>query len=540
MPPRRSARPSTASAVTSTTTASRRRKQKATSPSPSSSPSLSSPSAEEAHLDDDGEEEEEEIVKPTSKRSSKVPASKSISSLRAPSNGPRRRSARLSSVGRELTPGEASIADSSTIESVAESEAVEDDEAESQGTQEEEDQGDEEDESEEEVILPKRGARTAGRRVVSGASSRSISGVQLPTKAPSRRKIVVDSDEEDEDELMADSSKARPTDATTEQGDDEHAKDGEDEEKKEEEESAGGMDVDKTPAPFPRVASTSRRPLSPTADGEGEPSEAQMLAPPPQTGTTEELTQPDLPPPPPPRLRLDTDSTADAEEADRTVTMDSPPPLVELPPPTPLAGRTMPSQTPRIQPTPGPSQSQPAPKPKPRLTIHKLVLVNFKSYADRQEIGPFHKSFSAIVGPNGSGKSNTIDALLFVFGYRASKMRQGKLSELIHNSAGKEGIESCSVEVWFREIVDLVRQLRSSMRPTADKCCSPESTISSWFQTHNWSSPGRRIGTTRPSIPSMTVQAPSARSQGCSRARGSTSITIDSSSFREKSSRSLR
>ncbi|KAG8679330.1 Structural maintenance of chromosomes protein 4, partial [Ceratobasidium sp. 423] len=73
--------------------------------------------------------------------------------------------------------------------------------------------------------------------------------------------------------------------------------------------------------------------------------------------------------------------------------------------------------------------------PRKRLVIHKMALVNFKSYAGRQEIGPFHKSFSAIVGPNGSGKSNTIDALLFVFGYRASKMRQGKLSELIHNSA---------------------------------------------------------------------------------------------------------
>lgn len=119
------------------------------------------------------------------------------------------------------------------------------------------------------------------------------------------------------------------------------------------------------------------------------------------------------------------------------------------------------------------------------------------------------QSFSSIVGPNGSGKSNTIDALLFVFGYRASKMRQGKLSELIHNSgpsttkeevsneesmapvveAGEEEydsgddtddgrkkkgkgkkdkgkkkvventdglIGSCTVEVWFREIIDLV------------------------------------------------------------------------------------
>ncbi|ODN78385.1 hypothetical protein L202_04024 [Cryptococcus amylolentus CBS 6039] len=122
----------------------------------------------------------------------------------------------------------------------------------------------------------------------------------------------------------------------------------------------------------------------------------------------------------------------------------------KMPPPqTP----SQPQRAPLSQPAPAPP---PAPSgPKPRLTIHKIVLVNFKSYAGRQEIGPFHKSFSAIVGPNGSGKSNTIDALLFVFGYRASKMRQGKLSELIHNSAKHQGLESCSVEVWFREIVDL-------------------------------------------------------------------------------------
>ena len=29
--------------------------------------------------------------------------------------------------------------------------------------------------------------------------------------------------------------------------------------------------------------------------------------------------------------------------------------------------------------------------PKSRLVIHKMVLINFKSYAGRQEIGPFHK-----------------------------------------------------------------------------------------------------------------------------------------------------
>ncbi|KAM0751211.1 RecF/RecN/SMC protein [Meredithblackwellia eburnea MCA 4105] len=154
---------------------------------------------------------------------------------------------------------------------------------------------------------------------------------------------------------------------------------------------------------------------------------------------------------------------------------------------------------------------------KPRLVIHQMVLEDFKSYRGRGVIGPFHKSFSSVVGPNGSGKSNTIDALLFVFGYRATKMRQGKLSELIHNSGsvvppeeqaasqdmdgvefeddddsevdseeeewenskkkGKKGkgkagkgkkktaaaqvqseaglIGQCTVEVWFREIIDL-------------------------------------------------------------------------------------
>jgi hypothetical protein len=29
----------------------------------------------------------------------------------------------------------------------------------------------------------------------------------------------------------------------------------------------------------------------------------------------------------------------------------------------------------------------------PRLTINKMVLINFKSYAGRVEIGPFHKVY---------------------------------------------------------------------------------------------------------------------------------------------------
>ncbi|GIC84522.1 condensin subunit SMC4 [Aspergillus udagawae] len=93
--------------------------------------------------------------------------------------------------------------------------------------------------------------------------------------------------------------------------------------------------------------------------------------------------------------------------------------------------------------------------PKPRLIITHLVLTNFKSYAGKQIVGPFHASFSSVVGPNGSGKSNVIDSLLFVFGFRASKMRQGKISALIHNSANFPNLPFCEVEVHFQEILDL-------------------------------------------------------------------------------------
>ena len=94
--------------------------------------------------------------------------------------------------------------------------------------------------------------------------------------------------------------------------------------------------------------------------------------------------------------------------------------------------------------------------PKARICITYLILTNFKSYAGRQEVGPFHSSFSSVVGPNGSGKSNVIDSLLFVFGFRASKMRQGKLSALIHNSAEYPDLDHCEVAVHFREVMDLV------------------------------------------------------------------------------------
>ncbi|NWW86140.1 SMC4 protein, partial [Rhynochetos jubatus] len=90
----------------------------------------------------------------------------------------------------------------------------------------------------------------------------------------------------------------------------------------------------------------------------------------------------------------------------------------------------------------------------PRLMITHIVNQNFKSYAGEQTLGPFHKRFSCIIGPNGSGKSNVIDSMLFVFGYRAQKIRSKKLSVLIHSSDKHTDIQSCSVEIHFQKIID--------------------------------------------------------------------------------------
>ncbi|XP_052758057.1 structural maintenance of chromosomes protein 4 [Galleria mellonella] len=103
----------------------------------------------------------------------------------------------------------------------------------------------------------------------------------------------------------------------------------------------------------------------------------------------------------------------------------------------------------------------PAPKPAltfdatgPRLLITHIVNENFKSYAGVQTLGPFHKSFTSIIGPNGSGKSNVIDSMLFVFGYRATKIRSKKISVLIHSSSKFPNITSACVAVHFCQIID--------------------------------------------------------------------------------------
>ena len=92
----------------------------------------------------------------------------------------------------------------------------------------------------------------------------------------------------------------------------------------------------------------------------------------------------------------------------------------------------------------------------PRLMIHHITNENFKSYQGKVILGPFHQNFSAVIGPNGSGKSNVIDSLLFVFTFKASKIRLKKLSNLIHfsNSVKDNPPTSCTVTIHFQTVID--------------------------------------------------------------------------------------
>lgn len=90
------------------------------------------------------------------------------------------------------------------------------------------------------------------------------------------------------------------------------------------------------------------------------------------------------------------------------------------------------------------------------MIIHSIKLENFKSYAGEKIIGPLHKNFTSVVGPNGSGKSNLIEALLFIFGYWAKKLRLTKFTDVIHKSKHYPNLKYAQVTVYFQDIIDYV------------------------------------------------------------------------------------
>ncbi len=80
--------------------------------------------------------------------------------------------------------------------------------------------------------------------------------------------------------------------------------------------------------------------------------------------------------------------------------------------------------------------------PKARLVIHKMALVNFKSYAGRQEIGPFHKVYSIPLSFHGS----TDHSLELFCNRRAQRLRKVK-----HHRCA-------TVRVWLPRVENETRQ----------------------------------------------------------------------------------
>uniref|UniRef100_A0A667HGB0 Structural maintenance of chromosomes protein n=1 Tax=Lynx canadensis TaxID=61383 RepID=A0A667HGB0_LYNCA len=145
-------------------------------------------------------------------------------------------------------------------------------------------------------------------------------------------------------------------------------------------------------------------------------------------------------------------TSSDAEPEPPPGRASSPAPATAETPSEEIDNRSLEEILNSIPPPPPPAMANEAGAP--RLMITHIVNQNFKSYAGEKILGPFHKRFSCIIGPNGSGKSNVIDSMLFVFGYRAQKIRSKKLSVLIHNSDEHKDIQSCTVEVHFQKIID--------------------------------------------------------------------------------------
>jgi structural maintenance of chromosome 4 len=78
--------------------------------------------------------------------------------------------------------------------------------------------------------------------------------------------------------------------------------------------------------------------------------------------------------------------------------------------------------------------------------IKEVSVENFKSYRGRHVLGGFDRSMTVVVGPNGSGKSNVIDAILFVLGFKAKRLRQPRAENLLCQD---EEAGSARVEILF-------------------------------------------------------------------------------------------
>ncbi|KAG0416409.1 Structural maintenance of chromosomes protein 4 [Dictyocoela roeselum] len=84
------------------------------------------------------------------------------------------------------------------------------------------------------------------------------------------------------------------------------------------------------------------------------------------------------------------------------------------------------------------------------IKIKKIIMHNFKSYRGTHTIDNIDTHLNAIVGPNGCGKSNIIDAVLFLFGFRAKKLRHKTATDLIYKPVNNNDAPAlCFVDIIF-------------------------------------------------------------------------------------------
>ncbi|KAI5160445.1 structural maintenance of chromosome 4 [Nematocida ausubeli] len=124
-----------------------------------------------------------------------------------------------------------------------------------------------------------------------------------------------------------------------------------------------------------------------------------------------------------------------------------------------------------------------------RLYIERIIVENFKSYKGRHTIGPFGKGFNTVVGPNGSGKSNVIDAILFVLGFKAKKLRHSRAEDLINSGEPRPDKATVTIELKDEtgEGVAVSRAVNKTGKSTyaVNNSPSTQETVTDLMKTYN-------------------------------------------------------
>ena len=95
-----------------------------------------------------------------------------------------------------------------------------------------------------------------------------------------------------------------------------------------------------------------------------------------------------------------------------------------------------------------------------KAALDIIRIVNFKSF--RRAVIPLPAGLVAITGPNGSGKSNILDAIAFVMGWRASRLRASKMENLV-----RKGSNAAEVSLLIRNSAERI-SVSKEIRPSGE------------------------------------------------------------------------